>query len=140
MGQLAEYATNHPLLVLGLIAALLGVVFYEVRQRTQGQTQVSANDAVRLINNGAVVIDVRPAAQYEKGHIVDARNIELSRIESDPAAAVKKPKNKPLLLVCDNGLGASKAAKLLRKAGYDGVFSLKSGLSAWRAENLPLVK
>ena len=44
------------------------------------------------------------------------------------------------LTVCTNGASSGKAATLLRKAGYPTVFSLKGGLSGWRAENLPLVK
>jgi rhodanese-related sulfurtransferase len=54
--------------------------------------------------------------------------------------AIDKKKNKVLLTVCDNGSLSGKAASLLRKAGYENVFSLRGGLGTWRAENLPLVK
>lgn len=139
MGQLAEFAGNHPFLVLAVLASLTAVLFYEFRLKSTGQSQVSASDAVRLMNKGALVIDVRKADSFANGHIVNARNIELGAIESDPGI-VKKQKNKVLITVCDNGLQANKAAALLRKAGYENVFSLKSGLAGWRAENLPLVK
>lgn len=139
MGRLAEFINHHTLLVLGVIAALLAVLFYEIRLKSQSITQVSISDAVRLINKGATVIDVRPGEEYRAGHIVSARNVELRDIESDEKA-VKKPKNKVLLLVCDNGLSSAKATKLLRKAGFEHAFSLKSGLKSWRTENLPLVK
>lgn len=139
MGRLAEFINHHALLTLGVMATLLAVLFYEIRLKSQGLTQVSVNDAVRLINRGATVIDVRPAEQYESGHIVSARNIELGAIEADQKA-VKKPKNKVLLLVCDNGLTSARATRLLRKAGFENAFSLKSGLKSWRSENLPLVK
>jgi rhodanese-related sulfurtransferase len=139
MGRLAEFISHHTLLAAGVLASLFAVLFYEIRLKSQGVTQIGTADAVRLINKGATVIDVRPAEQYCAGHIVNARNVELKAIEAD-ATAVKKPKNKVLLLVCDNGLGSSKAAKLLRRAGFGNAFSLKSGLSSWRSENLPLVK
>jgi rhodanese-related sulfurtransferase len=45
-----------------------------------------------------------------------------------------------VLTVCDNGTAASRAANALRKAGFESVFSLKGGLGAWRADNLPVVK
>jgi rhodanese-related sulfurtransferase len=139
MGQLAEFAVNHTYLVLGVLASLVGVVFYELRLQSQGASQVSTSDAVRLINKGATVIDVRNAESYGGGHIVNARNVELSAIESDQSI-VKKQKNKVLLTVCDNGYQSGKAASLLRKSGHENVFSLKAGLGGWRGDNLPLVK
>lgn len=139
MGQLAEFASNHPFLVMGVLASLAGVVFYELRLKSMGQSQVSASDAVRLINKGALVIDVRNAESFGNGHIVNARNIELAALESD-SGIVKKQKNKVLLTVCDNGHHSSKAANLLRKAGFEHVYNIKAGLTGWRAENLPLVK
>jgi rhodanese-related sulfurtransferase len=139
MDQVVEFATTHPLLVAGLLAAWAAVMFYEIRLRRLGTTDVSATDAVRLINKGAIVIDVRKPEEFQAGHIVNARNVTLDKIESDEDA-VNKQKNKVLLTVCGNGTIAGRAAASLRKAGYPTVFSLKGGVSGWRAENLPLVK
>jgi rhodanese-related sulfurtransferase len=139
MGQVVEFATNHPFLVAGLLAAWAAVMFYELRLKSASTTHVSAADAVRLINKGALVIDVRKAEEYQAGHIVNSRNIEIDKIVRDEDA-VNKQKNKVLLTVCTNGASSGRAATLLRKAGYPTVFSLKGGLSGWRAENLPLVK
>lgn len=139
MGQLLEFANNHPYLAMAVVASVLGVLFYELRLKGQGLTHVSAADAVRLINNGAHIIDVRPAEQFAAGHIVNARNLSLAAIQAD-TSAIKKNKTKALLTVCDNGLSSGKAADLLRKAGFESVFSLKGGLATWRADNLPLVK
>ncbi|MCZ0953756.1 MAG: rhodanese-like domain-containing protein, partial [Rhodospirillaceae bacterium] len=71
-------------------------------------------------------------------HIVNARNIALEALQSDRPPL--KRKSKVLLTVCENGINSGKAASSLRKAGFDSVFSLKGGLTQWRAENLPLVK
>jgi rhodanese-related sulfurtransferase len=139
MAQLVEFASNHVWLVTGLIAAWSAVVFYELRLRAQGTTHVSAADAVRLINKGALVIDVRKPEEFQAGHIVNARNIGLERIQQDDDA-IKKQKGKILLAVCADGASAGRAAGLLRKAGYENAFSLKGGLAGWRADNLPVVK
>lgn len=139
MGQLAEHVVNHPFLAAGFVALLAAVVFFEIRQRAQGQTQVGPADAVRLMNTGAVVIDVRSAEDFRKGHIVNARNVEIGQIGADNPA-LKRQKNKVLITVCDNGIVSNRAAAELRKAGFEKVFSLKGGLNAWRTENLPLVK
>ena len=140
MGQLAEFATHHPLLALSVLVSLTAVIVYELRLRTQGLFQLSAGDAVRLINKGATIIDVRKADAFGAGHIVNARNVPLDKIEADPGGAVEKTKNRPLLTVCDNGLSSAKAAGALRGAGYEIVFSLRGGLASWRGDNLPLVK
>jgi rhodanese-related sulfurtransferase len=140
MGQLAEFAANHPLLALSVLVSLTAVIVYELRLRTQGLHQLSTSDAVRLINKGATIVDVRKAEAFGAGHIVNARNVPLDKIEADPAAALEKSKNRPLLTVCDNGLSAAKAAGALRRAGYEIVFSLRGGLASWRGDNLPLVK
>src|SRR5690606_3464681 len=66
MGRLAEFAGNHVWLVSGLIASWLAVMFYEIRLRAQGTTHVTPADAVRLINKGALVIDVRKPEEFEQ--------------------------------------------------------------------------
>jgi rhodanese-related sulfurtransferase len=139
VSQVVQFAGNHPFLVSALIASWLAVVFYELRLRTGNATHVSTADAVRLINKGALVIDVRKPEDYESGHIVNARNVALDRIQEDQSAVAKK-KDKIVLAVCANGGLSGKAASLLRKAGYPNAFSLKGGISGWRADNLPLVK
>ncbi len=139
MAQLVEFAGNHVWLVAGLFASLAAVMFYEVRLRSQGTTHVSAADAVRLINTGALVIDVRKPEEFEQGHIVNARNVPFDRVAQGDDA-IKKQKNKILLTVCADGVSSGRAAGHLRKAGYENAFSLKGGLAGWRADNLPLVK
>jgi rhodanese-related sulfurtransferase len=139
MTQLVEFAANHPFLVTGLFVALAAVIAFEIRLRSQGVTHVSAADAVRLINKGALVVDVRNAEAFGHGHIVNARNVALDSI-AQSEDAIGKQKNKVLIAVCDDGTAAGKAAMLLRKAGYENTFSLKDGLRGWRADNLPVVK
>jgi rhodanese-related sulfurtransferase len=138
MEQLAEFAGNHVWLVTGLVVAWSAVMFYELRLRTQGTTHVSAADAVRLINKGALVIDVRKPEEFQTGHIVNARNVPVERVQQGDE--IHKKKDKILLAVCNDGAASGRAAGLLRKAGYGNTFSLKGGLAGWRADNLPLVK
>ena len=138
MDRLVEFADNNRLLVLALLASWAAVMYYELRIKAATLSQISAADAVRVIGKGAMIIDVRADAAFETGHIVNSKHIVLEAIEADQN--VHKKKNKPLLLVCENGMRSGKAANLLRKAGFESVFSLKGGLNQWRTENLPLVK
>lgn len=139
MGELIAFANAHPWLASTVVAFLVAVLGYEVWLKGKSLVQVSSQMAVRLINRGAMIIDVRPPEAYAGGHIANARNIPLVEI-SDSPNAVNKKKDKVLLTVCDHGPAARRAADLLRKAGFESAFSLQGGLTAWRTENLPLVK
>ena len=90
MSQLVEFAANHPFLVTGLLAALVAVLAFETRLRRQGVTHVSAADAVRLINKGALVVDVRSAEAFGAGHIVNARHVGRQRYDNDPANVFRR--------------------------------------------------
>mgnify|MGYP000467623283 CR=1 FL=1 len=89
MDRFLEFATNHPLLVGGFFAVLLLLIWTEVRRRLGGVAELSPAEAVNWINDDdAVVIDISPVADFNKGHIVDARNIQPSRLAKPDAEIV----------------------------------------------------
>ena len=139
MGQLLEFATNHPILVAGVLAAWAAVLVYELRLKNQGASNVSVGDAVRLINRGALIIDVRKPEEFREGHIVNAKNIDFDELEQKQSSLTKH-KKKVLLTICDNGSNSSKAASLLRKLGFEQSFSIRGGLTGWRSDNMPVEK
>ncbi len=139
MGQLAEFASTHPFLVIGLIGTWSAVMFYELRLKSLGLQQVSVPDAVKLINRGAMVVDVREPDAFRSGHIVSARNVPLAQV-TDEKGPLKKQKAKVVLAVCETGNTSRKAVTSMRSAGFEKAFSIKGGLAGWRAENQPLVK
>lgn len=135
MDQLAEFANNHLLLVSATVLMALVVLFYEIRLRGRGLTEISTAQAVQLINKGARIVDLRDQQAFDAAHIVGA-----IRVPSDELSADKRlKKNRAVLVICDNGVSSSRCIDGLRKAGFDSAFSLKGGLAAWRQENLPLV-
>lgn len=138
LSQLVEFAGNHPLLVLFIMAMGFAVLFYEYRMKSQGITNISVPQAVQLMNRGAVVVDVRAPAEYAAGHLVSSKNIPLDTLEADQSKDKFRKKN--VLVVCDSGMSSGRAANLLRTAGFENVFSVRGGIRAWREDNLPLVK
>jgi rhodanese-related sulfurtransferase len=136
MAQLMEFAGNHPFLVSALLALTVLVIFNETRLRAGGAS-VSPADAVKLINNGAIVIDVRPEGQYKQGHIVNARNMALAEL-SQKEGALDKLRDKTVLVCCDTGVSSAKAARLLREKGVERVANIHGGLVAWQRDSLPL--
>jgi rhodanese-related sulfurtransferase len=139
MAQLLEFTGNHPYLVGGVLIAWAAVMIYEIRLRSQGLSHVSTTESVRLINKGAVVLDVRNPEEYSSGHIVNARNVPLEEIETG-GKTLNKLRKKVVLTVCNTGQSSGKAAGLLRKAGFEQVFSIRGGLAAWRKDNMPIAK
>ena len=54
--------------------------------------------------------------------------------------AAELKKDRPVLVVCDQGRSAGPAAATLRAAGFAEVYVLAGGLAAWREAGLPLKK
>jgi phage shock protein E len=80
---------------------------------------------VEHLRNGAMLIDVRSVNEFESGHILQAYNMPLDRIDVLVPSAVRD-KNKVLLLHCSTGTRSGMAKKKLEGMGYKNVFSLGS--------------
>lgn len=137
MGKLLEFIAANPLLVAATAAMLAAVVVFELRVRTRAGFEVSVNEAVRMMNNGAVVVDVREKDRFDGGHIVDAINIPAAEVAKGEEGRIKKKRG--VVVVCDTGGESHRCARALRNAGFDGAFSLGGGLAAWQRDNQPLV-
>ena len=139
MDRLLEYITHHPWYASGAALAALLVIAYELRARSENIAAVSPQDAVRLMNQGALVLDLRPAEAFAAGHVSGARQMSGEQILK-AGDTLKKQKEK-VVIVCDDtgSLGAS-AVRQLAAQGFTRAFNLRGGIAAWRAENLPLSK
>ena len=133
-----EFAGNHPVLVSALLLSFFMLVFSELRRKSRGLTHIEPPDAVKLINNDAVVIDLRRPEAFAKGHIVNARNIPLDELDANQEK-ISKLATKPILAVCDAGMSSTRAVDSLRKSGLESVYGLKGGIAAWTEASLPLV-
>jgi len=138
MDKIVEFTNNHTLLVLALVISFLVVVFFELRRKASGLINIEAIAAVRLINNDAVVIDLRTVDAYAKGHIVSARNIPSDELEGR-ISSLESIKAKPVVAVCESGISSTKAVNTLKMAGFESVYGLQGGMSAWTQAGLPVV-
>jgi rhodanese-related sulfurtransferase len=102
--------------------------------------RASALQVTQLINRGkTTIVDVRTADEFAKGHLRDAKNIPLADLSSR-IGELEKSKARSVIIVCQTGARADKAARKLAAAGYEDVVSLEGGLAAWQAASLPLAK
>lgn len=137
MERLIEYSRNHPWLVGIAVLLALVVLAYEWRARGQSYSAVQPQEAIRLMNQGAQVLDLRPSEAFAAGHIASARNFSAEQL-SQAGDTLKKYKEKPVIVYCDSGTQGSAAVKRLHGLGFTQVFNIRGGVAAWRAENLPL--
>ena len=137
MAQLLEFTNNHALLVGSTVIMLIAVLVYELRLKAQNIGALDAAVAIREINKGAKVLDIREADRFTAGHIINALNVTPDQIVAEASKKLKK--KRPVVLVCDTGAVSARAAAELRKAGYELAFSLRGGMSAWQRDNHPVV-
>jgi rhodanese-related sulfurtransferase len=140
MEQLLEFISNHPLLAGGFVAVLGLLIWTEIHRRLQGLQELSPAQVVTWMNDAdTVLVDVSAAADFNKGHILNARNFALSRIQN-PDAEVQKLLKSKLVLVCKTGQTAVQAAAALKKQGANNVAILKGGMSRWLGDQYPVTR
>ena len=138
--ELIAFAGRHPYLSLGLAAITLAIIGNEVMGLFRGYKGLQPAGLTALVNReNALVVDLRPIAEFEKGHIPGAKNVQVSQFdpENRQLAAARAL---PVVLVCKAGQASGDAAKRLRKAGFERVFVLDGGIGAWQQAGLPLAK
>nr|WP_308633479.1 rhodanese-like domain-containing protein [Massilia sp. YIM B02443] len=94
----------------------------------------------QMINRGkTVVVDVRSADEFAAGHLRDAKHIPLADL-ANRIGELDKSKNRTVVVVCQTGARADKAARQLQAAGFEDVYALEGGQAAWIAAGLPVTK
>ncbi len=140
MDRLPEFIANHPFLSSAFVGIVVLLILFEISKKMQGFRELDPIAATTLINRAeAVVIDVRSSGDFQKGHIVNSKNISVENFNPNAKNMVKY-KDKALLVYCQMGHRSSSVCKQLIKAGFSQVNSLKGGINAWTEESFPLVK
>ncbi|HEY6729859.1 MAG TPA: rhodanese-like domain-containing protein [Solirubrobacterales bacterium] len=96
--------------------------------------EVSRQEARKLIDEGAQLIDVRADHEWEVGHIAGATHIALPEI---PQRTGEIDKDRPVVIYCRGGNRSSMATAALAEAGFDAV-KLSDGIVGWDEDGLPL--
>jgi len=106
------------------------------QQQTLFKT-VTPHEAKNLIESrkDLLLVDVRGSDELSQGYIVGSTLIPLWDIIK---GTNRPPQNKPILLICAVGGRSLALGKLMSKNGWDEVYNLKGGISAWKDAKLPL--
>lgn len=129
---------NWPLVAIAALSG--GMLLWPLLRKGAGGPWVNTLQATQLMNrDDAVVVDLRPAADYAKGHILGARSLPLAELDKR-TGELDKYKSKPVILHCADGNRAGDGVALLRKAGFANVVNLTGGYGAWLQAGLPVEK
>jgi rhodanese-related sulfurtransferase len=139
MERLIEYVNQHPLMVASAVLAVVVLFIYESRVRASGFAAISSQDLIRLMNQGALVLDIRKAEDFAAGHVNGAKQLPSDQILS-AGDNFKRFKEKPVVVYDESGSLAAAAVRQLNQQGFTKAFSLRGGIAGWRAEQLPVSK
>jgi len=112
-----------------LIAALLGGFAYLSRLDTAPNSdtplvnggRVHGARAAALVEEGALLLDVRTAAEFAAGHLDGALNIPVQALK---ARLAEVPKDRAVVVYCKSGARSAHAARLLLDAGHPRLYDL----------------
>jgi rhodanese-related sulfurtransferase len=116
--------------IMESILLILIIVFLVNRfMPVKGITNISVQEAKdKFKDNNVQFIDVRTPGEYKANHRKPFKNIPLSNLASKTDSLDKE---KEVVVICQSGMRSAKAAKILKKQGFQKINNVKGGMSAW---------
>ncbi len=137
MALFLEFFLQQWVLFAALLAVVVMLVVHEARKSGPSLTP---QQAINLVNaEEGVFVDLRDAAEYKAGHIVDALHIPAAKLGAR-VDELDKFRQRPVVLVCKMGQSAGAAGKQLKAAGFEKVYKMGGGMMEWGNLQLPTVK
>ena len=96
--------------------------------------EISREEAQKLVEDGAQLVDVRAEHEWEAGRIAGATHLPPDEL-GERAGEIDE--DRPLVLYCRGGNRSTMATEALAAAGYDAA-KLSEGIVGWEEEGLPL--
>jgi len=99
-----------------------------------GTKEVSREEARKMVEEGAQLVDVRADHEWEAGRIAGATHVSLPEL---PQRLGEIDKDRPVVVYCRGGNRSAMATEALTEAGYDAA-KLTEGIVGWAGDELPL--
>ncbi|MCF7552654.1 rhodanese-like domain-containing protein [Pseudonocardia sp. WMMC193] len=101
------------------------------------QTTVAALRAALSTTEGPVLLDVRTPGEFRTGSIAGALNVPVDQIEQHSRQIADRAA-RSLVMICQSGGRATRAAGMLAAAGAENVSVLDGGMNAWHTADAPV--
>ena len=102
-------------------------------------TPLSINDSVQIIEEGALIIDVREKHEYEEVHLEGSILVPLSDISAEKINKIN-PENNDIIIHCRSGKRSKVAASILIGQNYQGkIYEIDEGIVGWIEANQSVV-
>lgn len=127
---------------LVLVACLSGAMFFWAHfgNRLRGVKEIGYSEALQLINHkNALVLDVREPDEFKSGHILNAKNIPISKLK-ERIGELERHRDQPIVVVCRTSNRSNAGCAQLKKLGFTQSYLLRGGVVAWGKAELPLEK
>ena len=96
-------------------------------------------DKLRAANTNIVILDVRSAAEFEKGRMAGATNIDISSFRFEQKVRALD-KSKTYVVTCAVGMRSARACKKLDGMGFKELYDLAPGFDGWKKAGRPFEK
>jgi rhodanese-related sulfurtransferase len=134
-----EFIQDNLLLVIAAVASGSLLLWSFFGNRVSGINEVNTLEATRLMNEDALLLDVREDNEWAVGRLPNARHIRLGEL-SKRLSELEKFKDKPVVVYCRSGNRSARACALLKKSGFSNANNLAGGIMAWEQANLPITR
>lgn len=117
--------------IIEVILILIIILFFANRfLPAKGVTNITAEEVKpKLKDKNSQFIDVRTPGEYQTHHRKPFINIPLSSLSK---GAVDLDREKETIVICQSGMRSLKAAKVLKKMGFQKIYNVKGGMGALR--------
>jgi rhodanese-related sulfurtransferase len=132
-------------LLLSLVAALSFAVSAWSAEKTSAlltsprHIGLEEFDKLRSANTNIVILDVRTAAEFEKGRMAGATNIDFNSLRFEEKVRAFD-KSKTYVVTCAVGMRSARACKKLAALGFNDLYDLAPGFDGWKKAHRPFEK
>lgn len=104
----------------------------EFDYKTVKYNNITGSEFEKLVeeNKDAVILDVRDAKDYDKGHVENSINIPIDEFESR-INELKDYQDKEILIYCSVGRRSAQAAEILENSGYKDISNSVDGVKEY---------
>jgi rhodanese-related sulfurtransferase len=135
-----QFVTDNYLPILIALSSGAMLLWSMFGNRIRGVKGIDTQAALQLINHkNGMVLDVRKESEYQSGHALNAKNIPPGKL-SERIGELESYRERPIIVMCQNGNRAPDACALLSNQGFTQVYNLTGGIATWSKAKLPLEK